>query len=192
MFYHRTTAGDVSLSGQMNNFDLHFDDLEQSIVASAEIVKEFVSFLEEMKMFYYFPFTQNDSLEKIQAQIKIDSETFKYNEAVNNLKDSWEGYASSIIPKLTLLSNNTEVHAYRCVPTFYGPYGYYYAPDTIYINITKGNSDEWIETLIHEILHLILSKEIKGMTHLEEERFIDATFVEHFGDIFPNYVVQNI
>lgn len=177
---------------EMKNFELNFDASEKSILASAEIVKEFVSFLEDMKMYYYFPFTQNDSVEDIQTQIKIDSETFKFNEAVNNLKESWEKYSPDIIPKLTLLSNNTEVRTCRCVPTFYGPYGYYYTPDTIYINITKGNSDEWIETLIHEMLHLILSEKIEGMAHLEEERFIDATFVEYFGEIFPNYVVQNI
>ncbi len=171
---------------------LGFDISEGGIVASAKIVKEFIPFLEEMKMYYYFPFTQNATTEIIKAQIKIDSDTFKFTEAVNSLHQSWEKFAPDIITKLNTLSKDSVTNTYICIPTFYGPYGYYYTPDTVYVNVTKGIPDEWIETLVHELLHLILEQEIKKLSHLEEERFIDKTFVELFGDIFPNYQVQNI
>jgi hypothetical protein len=176
----------------MKDLTLNFDVSEKSIIESAEIVKEFVSFLEEMKMYYYFPFSQNASTEDIKAQIKKDSVTFKIVEAEKNIKESWSKYAHSIIPKLSTLANGAHLGRYRCALTFYGPYGYYYTPDTIYVNITKGTPDEWIETLLHELLHLIFSEKIESMEHLEEERFIDSTFVDLFGDIFPNYKVQNI
>lgn len=176
----------------MKDFILDFDVSEKSIIESAEIVKEFISFLEEMKMYYCFPFSQNDCTEEIQIQIKKDSETFNYIEAEKKMKESWAKYAPSIIPKLSTLTNSIHLGRYRCVLTFYGPYGYYYTPDTIYVNITKGTPDEWMETLLHELLHLIFSEKIEGMEHLEEERFIDSTFVDLFGDIFPNYQVQKI
>ncbi len=176
----------------MKDLVLHFDVSEKSIIESAEIVKEFIPFLEEMKMYYYFPFSQKSDFDNISTQIQKDSDTFKFVEAEKSIKESWKKYAPSIIPKLSILSNDTHLDKYRCVLTFYGPYGYYYTPDTIYINITKCNPDEWVETLIHEMLHLILSEQIKKLTHLEEERFIDKTFVELFGDIFPNYEVQDI
>jgi hypothetical protein len=176
----------------MKDLVLEFDVSEKSIIESAEIVEESVPFLEEMKMYYYFPFSENAGTETIRTQIKKDAETFKYLEAEEGIKRSWEKYTPGIIPKLITLSNGTQLGKYRCVLTFYGPYGYYYTPDTIYINITKGNPDEWVETLVHEMLHLILAEKIMNMTHLEEERFIDATFVELFGDIFPNYKVQAI
>jgi len=176
----------------MKDLVLEFDVSEKSIIDSAEIVKEFVSFLEEMKMYYYFPFSENADTDTIRTQIKKDSETFKYLEAEDGIKRSWEKYAPAIIPKLSSLTNNARLNRYRCVLTFYGPYGYYYTPDTIYINVTKCSPDEWIETLLHEMLHLILAEQIAGLEHLDEERLIDKTFVDLFGDIFPNYQVQKI
>lgn len=176
----------------MKDLVLNFDVSEESIIESAEIIKEFVPFLEEMKMYYYFPFSQKDTTDTIRTQIQKDSNTFKYVETEKSIKQGWEKYAPDIIPKLSTILSDSHPNKYRCVLTFYGPYGYYYTPDTIYINVTKSSPDEWIETLVHEMLHLILSEKIEEMTHLEEERFIDATFIELFGSIFPNYKVQNI
>ena len=175
----------------MKDLALDFDASEKSIIESIEIVKEFISFLEEMKMYYYFPFSEMSEA-VIQTQIKVDSETFRLTDAETNIKVAWKKYASGIISKLSTITDTSNLNAYRCVLTFYGPYGYYYTPDTIYVNITKGTPDEWIETLLHELLHLIFSEKIEGMEHLEEERFIDSKFVELFGDIFPNYQVQKI
>ena len=79
---------------------------------------------------------------------------------------------------------------YLCVITPYGPYGFYRTPDTIFVNVSKRNVEQWFETLFHEMLHLILFEETQNKPWQESERIIDQTFVRVFGGLFPKYQVQ--
>lgn len=86
--------------------------------------------------------------------------------------------------KLSVLSS------YTCALTFYGPYGYYYTPDTVCLNVTKGTTEFMVQTLLHEFLHLVLFERVKDLPDKEVETIIDKTFLEIFGELFPEYYVQ--
>ncbi len=142
-------------------------------------------------MFYYYPFEASSAISdtNLVNQINLDIKKFNFNAACETLYLEWTKNEVEIISRLNNL-NTAKITTLICVPTLYGPYGYYYNPDKIYVNVTELNPKDWIETIVHEILHLMFMLETKNSSHTEMENFIDKTFVEHFGDIFPNYRVQ--
>jgi hypothetical protein len=173
------------------NFIFNTDKIEESV----EIVSKFLPDLKRSGMYHYFPFTENDlqNTDAIQAQIARDIEQFHLDNTTRELQDYWEAHKEKINDALFayLERENLSVSSpYICATTFYGPYGFYHTPDTIHLNITKGEIDFMIQTLLHEFLHLLLFERVRSLPENEGESVIDKTFVEIFGDLFPDYYVQ--
>ncbi len=82
---------------------------------------------------------------------------------------------------------------YTVILTTYGPYGSYEAPETIYASVVHDKGALFtLETVLHELLHLILSEKTKHLSYAETERYVDKTFLSLWRGIFPQYRAQNI
>ena len=46
------------------------------------------------------------------------------------------------------------------------------------------------ETMLHELLHLVLSDRLEALSYIEREKLVDDTFVEIWGGEFPSYEKQ--
>lgn len=179
----------------IRNMKLNFIFNTDKIQESVEIVREFLPDMKRSGMYHYFPFAENDlqNTDVIQAQIDRDIEQFHLDNTTRDLKGYWEAHAEKINNALSsyLECENLPLNSvYVCAITFYGPYGFYNTPDTIYLNITKGEIEFMIQTLLHEFLHLLLFERVKSLPENEVESVIDKTFVEIFGNLFPDYYVQ--
>lgn len=174
----------------MRKICINFDTSSESIKQSIEIVRDFLPFLREHKMFYYYPFTPDSDQRVIETQVMKDLHEFDYSRAVQTFTDYWSIYETRVLERLEKISD-AKVQNYTCVLTMYGPQGYYYTPNKVFVNITKNDAADWIHTFVHELLHLIFFETTKEMLHEEVEKLIDKTLVDVFGDMFENYRVQN-
>jgi hypothetical protein len=173
------------------NFVFNTDKIQESI----GIVSEFLPDLKSSGMYYYFPFA-GDTLKDadfVQAQIARDTEQFHLGDVLRQLQEYWETHEEKInnaLSKYLAREKLSILPLYTCALTFYGPYGYYYTPDVVYLNVTKGTTELMTQTLLHEFLHLVLFEQTKNLSDREVETVIDKTFVEIFGRLFPEYYVQ--
>lgn len=174
--------------------DINFIYNQREILNSARIVQSFTDDLKHSGMFCVIPpefLTDNSELKR---DIKICEKRIKPLEIKRQLEKKWRMQGGNIIDTLKDYASTHCIHLhneYKCVLTFYGPYGYYEMPDIIYLNISKGSYEFMLETILHELLHLALEKELVNKSALEREDKIDKVFIELFGDIFPDYHVQN-
>lgn len=181
----------------LRSMNLNFTFDSSKILASIGIVHEFLLFLRDSGMYHYFPFSDDDltNSELVQAQVDRDAEHFQLGAATDELARYWESHAvainNALAPYLAREGLTLEP-SYTCALTCYGPYGYYYTPATVYVNITERTTDEHIQTILHELLHLVLYERTKDLGGVELEHVIDCTFVEVFGEIFPDYRVQDM
>lgn len=166
----------------------------KNIIKSVDIVAELYPDLRLKGLYYYFPFTQEQLRTKqhIEEQIKQDLKNINIEDAEKKLVQSWNNNSGKIQTALDTLRDQGKIilPVYKCNLTFYGSYGYYYTPDTIFLNISKGSSEFWLETLLHEFLHLVLCDEILTLPYNESEKIVDELFIRLFGDMFPGYQKQ--
>jgi hypothetical protein len=164
--------------------------LHESVMVCREILMD----LEKGKMFLYLPEVLVKGKIEAHPQIKKDIETLSYFERAEQCEKGWQEIQSEVLARLSFLAKKYQVtlpEHIRCVTTIYGPYGYFYAPDTVYVNIGWKDTHFSLETMVHEILHLVFEDVLKEkVEHVDMENAIDALFVENFGHLFPNYYVQ--
>ena len=164
----------------------------EKIIESVHIVEGFIPFLEKRNMFYSFPF-QSDILAReaaVEEQILNDIHKYRAGATLEQLTVAWNEKESLVTQAFADICGVDDFALYKCILTFYGPYGYYHTPNTIYINISKGAPNKWIETCVHELLHLVLFEETKDLSYEAREQTIDSKFDEIFGHIFPQHHVQ--
>ncbi|OGD32053.1 hypothetical protein A3C91_03960 [Candidatus Azambacteria bacterium RIFCSPHIGHO2_02_FULL_52_12] len=166
----------------------------ENVLESVKIVAELYPDLRLNGLYYYFPFTdeQLHAKEYVKEQIKHDSRKIDIKSAAKELVQFWNNNKKQIQTALDILRNEGKIilSVYKCNLTFYGSYGYYYAPDTLFLNVSKGNSEFWSETFLHELLHLVLYNEILSLPYNESEVIVDKIFIRLFGSMFPNYQKQ--
>lgn len=173
------------------NFVFNTDKIQESI----GIVSEFLPDLKSSGMYHYFPFTEDvlKDADFVRAQIARDTEQFRLDNVLKQIQEYWDTHEEKINMALSEYLSREKLSilpSYTCALTFYGPYGYYYTPDIVYLNVIKGTTEFMIQTLLHEFLHLVLFEQTKNLPGGEAETVIDKTFVEIFGRLFPDYYVQ--
>lgn len=173
-------------------FIFDIETIEKSIL----ITKSFLDDLKKSGMYYYFPFTAEQLLDKDQVLKIIQQDIDKNNitlkkEELENFWDIKKEKIIDIINDFSVEKNLTLLPEYFCVLTPYGPYGYYHTPNIIFLNTNKGETEFVIETALHEFLHLLLFETLSVMSDEGAEKLVDATFVKLFGEMFPNYKVQD-
>lgn len=171
---------------------LRFTDEDTHIFRSIEIVQNFLSFLEQSDMYYRFPFTPDElDTAEIQKQIREDKHRYQSSKKVKSLLQEWQKYEAEIDEGLQKLNLSFTQSTYNCVLTFYGPHGYFHTTEGIFVNVTKKSVKNWLETSLHELLHILMFEQTKELNYEERERVIDTAFTKAFGEIFPNHYIQN-
>jgi hypothetical protein len=174
-----------------------FSDIPH-VQKSLEVVEEILPSLNSRGYYFYYPFNQSDSEDAILKQIRVDQKEKKYDKKVESFLKKWVKIERKILGELDKFifdQKNDTVQELCCVLTMYGPYGYFYTPETIYVNLEQDKDiDFYVEVMLHESLHLILEKDAVYLnkSYIDKERIVDQTFVSLFGRYFPNYKVQNI
>ncbi|MCA9361743.1 hypothetical protein KC906_00050, partial [Candidatus Kaiserbacteria bacterium] len=124
---------------------------------------------------------------EVARQIELDVDKFELNVASEKLQTLWNSLNNDSVEGDSLYAKD-----YICVVTMYGPRGFFYTPNTIYVNVTFDSERDWVQTMLHEMLHLAHFEETKELAHAEREGFIDKKFIELWGDTFPEYSKQKI
>ncbi len=173
-------------------FNIDFSISINEIAESARITEEFIPFLENSKMYFYYPFSGELNEHKLHEQIAEDSATFDLETAEKKMREEWNQHKEKIISLVQSKSDIADAmnNNFKCVLTFYGPYGYFYTPDTVFVNVTKKEPTFWLETCLHEILHLVFESQDLDLSYEELEKKVDQSFVELFSEIFPQYETQ--
>jgi hypothetical protein len=161
-------------------------------------IEKNVSHFKKNKMFFYFPF---ESLEKmstkeIQEQICKDEKNFQIEKFKKKLEKEWNKKEKFIFEALKNYNDNENVFEfkkeYKCFLTFYGSYGYFEYPNIIFINV-DAKIEFIMETIVHELIHLLIFEKMKNKSYLEIEKKVDKIFINSgIGKIFPNYKIQDI
>lgn len=85
---------------------------------------------------------------------------------------------------------------YKCHVSRFGPEGKYTCPDMLFVRLrTKQDKKRVIETIGHELLHLIFADffESKKLRYAEREGMIDALILQsNLFKLFPRYEKQSI
>ena len=85
---------------------------------------------------------------------------------------------------------------YECHVSRFGPEGKYTRPNMLFIRLrTKRDKKRVIETIGHELLHLLFADlfESKKLNYSEREGIVDALILQSdFVNVFPQYEKQSI
>lgn len=166
------------------------------IIKSLEVVEEIVPDLKSMGYYYYYPFNNLVPEDKIITQIRADIEEKKFIEKVESVIKEWGKIEKEVLDELRkFISDRKYVTTQElfCILTMYGPYGYFYTPQTVYVNIEQEKDVSFfLGVMLHESLHLILENDehYLNKTYIEKEKEVDETFISLFGRYFPNYMIQ--
>jgi len=146
-------------------------------------------FLEKNGMFFYFPFDlKKDNFAK---QIEEDKKRFEVKHIEEILNKEINKKEALIFKYLKEYNSNIGlfefVDEYTCFLSFYGCYGYYNFPNEIFVSVCA-EPDLIFETIIHELIHLLIYKKTKEKSHQEIESIVDSVFIKSdLKKIFPNY-----
>ena len=121
------------------------------------------------------------SEEEIRNAVLIEYSDDFYKESEKFLLDNWQ----KVSKELELAFSNSGLlcqEEYRIFLTKYGMAGSYDMPNTIIINLSKTSGIIMLKTIIHEIIHLAIEKDVieYKIGQAEKERIVDLFFVRNF------------
>ena len=159
-------------------------------------IRENVVYFEKNNMFFRFPdiFEKEINKDNIYKQICIDEEFFQIKKNESILKKEWQKKEDLIFRHLVFYNKIKKIFSfekgYKCFLSFYGCYGYYRLPNEIYVNI-DADKNFIMETIVHELIHLLIYKEMNNKSFEEIEENVDNIFIESgLGKLFPKYKLQ--
>ncbi|MCD4706013.1 SprT-like domain-containing protein [bacterium] len=173
------------------------------IIYNSNIMKKELLFIEsnlayfkKNKMFFYFPFEsiKKTSDKNIIKQIHKDEKHFQIEKIKKILEKQWAKKEKLVFNCLYKYNQKEKIFniqkEYKCFLSFYGCYGYYNFSDEIYINI-NAKFEFIIETIIHELIHLLIYKNMNKKSYHQIEEKVDKIFIDSsLNKIFPDYKVQ--
>lgn len=128
------------------------------------------------------------------VDIDADFGSSLFREKERAIREAWKGRQESIetaIAEVLREHGVSEATDIRCYLVALGPYGYYNAPDEVFVNIWDAAVESVLETIVHESLHLALTGKTASLSYEDAERLIDSQFKKGLlFEIFPGYVVQ--
>lgn len=175
------------------------------IIYNLNIIKKELLFIENSlacfkknKMFFYFPFESIKKInnKNINKQIYKDEKHFQIEKMKKILEKKWAEKEDLVFKCLYEYNQKEKIlnfsKEYQCILSFYGCYGYYKPPNKIYVNI-NAKTKFIIETIIHELIHLLIYKNTKNKSYKDIEKLVDKIFIDSgLNKIFPDYKVQKI
>lgn len=165
------------------------------VKSELDFLKNNLSFFENNKMFYYFPFKKLEK-ELISKQIKLDEKKFEIDKRVKLITKKWERVETAFFGYLKKIDKQNEFfnfeNHYKCFLSFYGCYGYFRFPGQVYVNI-GADLDFVIETIAHELIHLLVYEKVENKSYEEIEVIVDKIMIDsEFKKLFPRYKIQEI
>ncbi len=173
---------------------------EKSIRGEFSTLQMFLSKMQSNKIPYYFPFitTNNEkNRDYIARKIKEDMNNLLYKKRCVAAKKEWLKLKNPIINYLSInpiIKKHGKLRSkYVCIMTPYGPQGYYNPPHTIIVSIKLNKISNILETIMHELIHLILYEYLKRFSYRKQEKIIDNIILKSdLKNIFTKYKSQTI
>lgn len=145
----------------------------------------------ESEKFDVFLPKNKDSIEKA-----ITNENESLEEKVIWLKKEWKKIEKDYFKIVKKFHYKKFLPRYKCHVSRFGPEGKYTRPDMLFIRLrTKQDKKRIIETIGHELLHLIFADflESKKLGYAEREWMIDTLMLQsNLFRLFPRYKKQSI
>lgn len=172
--------------------EIYFEYNDKSVRRSIDILRPFLSDMPRVMPFRY----PEELLNGKDNSLVIEDDNHLYN--ASNMKNAlvhlWREKKNVILNALVSYCEKGGIslcEEYSCVVTFYGPYGFYELPNSIFLNVAMGKDVEFLfETMLHELLHIVLNDQLEDLLYVEREKMVDNTFVKIWGDEFPSYRKQ--
>ncbi len=126
---------------------------------------------------------ESQGVSGLLALIEVEYDPAFYDTAANGFKEKWQWFANhwaeSPIKDTALAFSGT----YEVYFTTYGVGGSYDTPNTVIMNVRRGDPDKLVSVLFHEMIHLCLEPLIQkySIPHWYKERMVDL----YYKRIFP-------
>jgi len=131
---------------------------------------------------------------------EIENEIRRQKEPLNKkiiwLRKEWKKLEKDYFQIVGKFQHKKLLSSYRCHISRFGPEGKYCRPNLLFVRLrTKSDKKRVIETIGHELLHLLFADlfEHKKLNYSEREGMIDALMLQSdLVHIFPQYEKQSI
>ncbi len=165
----------------------------KSVQKSVDILRPFAGHVPASMRFRY-PEKLLEGGDIASAVLKADEDAYNPSKMRDALAHLWEEKKNVVLDSLMVYCERNNLSLYEeyfCALTFYGPYGFYELPDTVFLNVAmEKDADFLFETMLHELLHIVLGNQLESMEYMDREKLVDDTFVEIWGSEFPLYEKQ--
>lgn len=132
--------------------------------------------------------------DEIENEIRRKKESL--NERIIRLKKEWKKLEKDYFQIVGKFQHKKLLSSYKCHISCFGPEGKYCRPNLLFVRLrTKNDKKRAIETIGHELLHLLFANffESKKLNYPEREGMIDALILQSdLVHIFPQYEKQSI
>lgn len=154
---------------------------EKIILEDIFEIRKNLRFFKKNNIPVYFPFS-NETLKnkkKIINQINEDGKNSHPENIAAEINKFLARYEKEIIDNLREYDHSFKIRKrYKVFLNYYGCDGYYNFPDTIVINIHDKNTEYMLETLFHELIHLLIFESQKRKGFEETEKIVDKIFIK--------------
>ena len=159
--------------------------------------KEYLNqLLEERRWFkrkQFFVFLPKN---KMDIKQKILRKDVLLKQKIAQLQKTWRKIEKNYFDVVKKFHHKKLFPKYRCHISRFGPEGKYRRPNQLFVRLrTKHDEKRAIETIGHELLHLLFADffEAKKLNYSKREGMIDALILQSgLANIFPHYVKQSI
>lgn len=147
------------------------------------------SWFKREKFFVFLPKSQEANEDEIKKNKSLD-------ERIIWLKKEWNEIEKSYFQTVVKFRHKKLLPNYRCHVSRFGPEGKYCQPNFLFVRLrTKSDNKRAIETIGHELLHLLFSDffESKKLSYAEREGMVDTLILHSdLNTIFSQYEKQSI
>lgn len=154
-----------------------------------QLLKE-KEWFEREKFLAFLPESKAD----IEKEVSSDDKTL--NRKIVQLQDKWKKVETYYFQIIKEFHHKKLLMRYICHVSLFGPEGKYCRPNLLFVRLrTKSDEKRVIETIGHELLHLLFADffESKKLNYAEREGMVDALILESkLTTIFPRYNKQSI
>lgn len=177
--------------------DIKFIFNKKDVQGEFSRLQSFLFKMRDNRIPYYFPFTATNikNHKYITNKIKKDINNLVYKRKYLSTKKEWLKLKNIIINFLLanpVIKKYGKLRSkYICIMTPYGPQGYYNPPNTIVVSIKLNKNSDIFETIVHELIHLILYDRLKSFSYKKREKTVDDIILKsNFKNIFTKYKSQ--
>ena len=133
---------------------------------------------------------------KIDAKQEILRKNELLKQKITQLQKAWRKIEKDYFDIVKTFYHKKLLPKYKCHISRFGPEGKYCRPNLLFVRLrTKLDKKRVIETIGHEILHLLFADffETKKLNYSEREGMIDALILQSdLFNLFPTYQKQSI